>query len=495
MTQITSLTFGVNGFVESLQGGRPENQDDWGCVETPLGFLLVVCDGMGGGPGGKTASYTVKNIVMHTVFECGMQAPREAALKLAVTKAQEAIEKKIQDVPALSGMGSTLVAILINQDSALIAHLGDSRCYRIHNGRIAFRTEDHSLVAELVKGNALTEEQARVSPQSNVITRGIGSMSNHVPEIDEVPFCRGDRFVLCTDGVWGIMPHKDLVSRLTDNKLGLASIVNNLSYEIDQIGNSGGGGHDNHTLAIIEINVDSILKDKMTEKIKLLIGALSTLLFVSIIINFVMMTGAKEKPFNQENLAKAYAEIERLKPYENRYRELLTLNGNNSALNSLIQSLSTENDSLRMHIMALELKRDTMSKKNEPRVDAKSTNYKPITEKKALEKDYGVHSIIKRVLSHFDSLRDANGKDLGQLQQTKNEIRNSIVQLLNQLNEKTNNAYEPTISALKRQLKDGTVPMKIDKADKDGVYRSTMAAKKEIEKLKQKVSDIRNKIK
>ena len=170
-----------------MQGGRPENQDDFGFLETPLGFALVVCDGMGGGPGGKTASYIAKYEFLTTLSKCGEQMPPATALKMAVSRANDALEEKMMQVPELRGMGSTLVGILINRQSALIAHLGDSRCYQLRGKKVKFRTQDHSLVGELVRSKAITEEQARVSPQSNVITRGLGNTSNHVADIDEVP--------------------------------------------------------------------------------------------------------------------------------------------------------------------------------------------------------------------------------------------------------------------------------------------------------------------
>lgn len=249
------------GVAETKQGGRPENQDDLGFVETPLGFLLVVCDGMGGGPGGKTASYIAKYEIMKSLCECDPQMQRGSALRMAVGKANDALAGKVRQIPALAGMGATLVAILINRQSAVIAHVGDSRCYRIHKNRMVFCTQDHSLVGELVRKKVLTPEQARTSPQSNIVSRNLGHPINNVPQIDEVPFKKGDRFVLCTDGVWGAMPHEMLVKRLVA-KDAVQKIVGNLSLEIDQIGFSEGGHHDNHTLGIIELKCDSLMKDK-----------------------------------------------------------------------------------------------------------------------------------------------------------------------------------------------------------------------------------------
>ena len=288
MIQIASPTYQLFGFANSMQGGRPENQDDFGFAETPLGFALVVCDGMGGGPGGKTASYIAKNEFLSTLMQCNAQTPPATALRMAVSRANDAMEEKMNLVPELRGMGSTLVAVLISRQSAFIAHLGDSRCYQLRGRRVRYRTDDHSLVGDLVRGKVLTEEQARVSPQSNVITRGLGNTSNHVADVVEVPYRKGDCFVLCTDGVWGSMRHEDLLQRLTSVQ-DIASKVGNLSAEVDRIGFAAGGHHDNHTLAIIETKTDSILKEKMSKQVKILLATLSCMLLVSIILNILLL--------------------------------------------------------------------------------------------------------------------------------------------------------------------------------------------------------------
>lgn len=255
----------VRCIAESCQGGRPENQDDLGFLDTPFGFLCIVCDGMGGGPGGKTASYIAKYEISSALALCNSMTPRENAFKMAVAKAQSALDEKMNSVPELRGMGSTFVAVLINKQSAIVAHAGDSRCYQIRGKKCIYRSTDHSLVAELIKRKVLTEEEARVSPQSNVVSRGLGCTTNHVPEIEEVTFRKGDKFILCTDGVWGAMPNKDLLLRFTqyDN---IQQVVSSLSKEVDQVGFSKGGGHDNHTLAIIEMLEDGNSKKRIDFK-------------------------------------------------------------------------------------------------------------------------------------------------------------------------------------------------------------------------------------
>ena len=125
----------IHGAAKTMQGGRSENQDDLVFLDTPLGFLAVVCDGMGGGPGGKTASYIAKCEIAKAICSCTSQTPCEHAFKMAVSLANDAIEAKMNEVPSLQGMGSTFVAILVNKKSAFVAHAGDSRCYLFRQNR------------------------------------------------------------------------------------------------------------------------------------------------------------------------------------------------------------------------------------------------------------------------------------------------------------------------------------------------------------------------
>ena len=286
MLSFQSDRYHLRGVMNSLQGGRPENQDSVGSIETALGWLLVLCDGMGGGPGGKTASDLVKHVCADHIATCNEQSDPATALKEAIYKAEQALEQRMCAEPSLQGMGSTVVLLLINAEAAYVAHAGDSRCYRLSDGKIRFRTADHSLVGELVRKGVLTEEQARTSPQSNIITRGLGNTSNHAPEISVIPFRAGDRFVVCTDGVWGSMNEKDLLVRLTAPG-SPDTIVERLGEEVDQIGFASGGGHDNHTLAMVLVTSHSKLEDRMEKKYKWALLTTFVLLVVSIVLNII----------------------------------------------------------------------------------------------------------------------------------------------------------------------------------------------------------------
>lgn len=273
------------GFAESRQGGRPENQDSMGCSDTPLGFLVLVCDGMGGGPGGKTASLIATQTIIEFVKSCNPETDRQKALTEAIFAANEAVLKKAESIPELTGMGTTVIALLINQESAVVANVGDSRLYKLKGLEKTFRTQDHSLVADMVRKKSLTEEQARLSAQSNVITRAIGSGNgNCQPNLYELAYEKGDRFVLCTDGIWGSMPEKVLLRKFTQRGQ-VHKIVEAVAMEVDEHGMANGNHHDNLTLAMVQTKDKSKLKENMTKKGKLIVMALAVLLVLSFVFN------------------------------------------------------------------------------------------------------------------------------------------------------------------------------------------------------------------
>lgn len=290
-TIITDLPF--VGYGESRIGGRSENQDSYGFSDTPFGLLVTVCDGMGGGPGGKTASsIAVKKIIDGVAEASADELSPVDALQKAIHAANLAIIGAQEENPKLKGMGTTCTALLINKRSAIIAHVGDSRVYQLRGHHKVFRTFDHSMVFELVKNGSITEEQARLSDNSNIITRALGLKPELEIDIAERPYEKGDRFMLCSDGIHGTMPEPELIKRVCGNK-NLPQVVDGLATYVDQMGRSHGGGHDNLTLVIIKTKTKSKLKEKMSKRSKIIFIALAVLLAVSCIINIKQCTRSK----------------------------------------------------------------------------------------------------------------------------------------------------------------------------------------------------------
>lgn len=272
----------------SYIGGREENQDSCALTITRRGLLAVVCDGMGGMKGGEIASRLATEEIIRYLDEPAPEGDLDdeiqMALRKAICSANLVVRTKSLEKPSLSGMGTTVTALLINDDKASIAYVGDSRIYQIRNGRKKFRTFDHSMVFEMVKEGVLTEEQARLSAQSNIILRALGTKDDIDVETYELPYDKGDIFFLCSDGIWGSMPEKELIQRVSIKQPPKA-VTEKLAAYVNNLGIKGGGGHDNLTAAMVVTTKDSKLRSKMEDKIKKSCIALSILLFVSLIGN------------------------------------------------------------------------------------------------------------------------------------------------------------------------------------------------------------------
>ena len=273
---------------ESLQGGRSENQDFYGYCETRDGSrLFVVCDGMGGMRGGSTASREAVRIIIEDAA-VSLELDSEKLLINALQKANSFIYQFGQSKEELRGMGTTVVALLINKEKATVAHVGDSRIYQLRGRRKVFRTFDHSVVFELVKQGRFTEEQARLSADSNLISRALGMKPKVEIDINsDMSYRKGDRFMLCTDGISGAVEEQKLL-KMAATKKPAETAVKDIAAEIDHIGMAAGGGHDNLTIALIDVNTNSKISSIPNKKSKLVIIILSLLLLVSAGLNIYM---------------------------------------------------------------------------------------------------------------------------------------------------------------------------------------------------------------
>lgn len=320
---LIALKFPCNCAADSKQGGRDENQDNYGACDTAYGSLLIVCDGMGGGPGGRTASNLAVQAIKYAMTDSKSEGKTRAEmLKYAISYANQVLIDKQNEFPELRGMGTTCTAVLIDKFSAIVAHVGDSRVYRIRNKKKSFRTKDHSKVGEMVCRGLLTEEQARLSAESNIITRALGRPNIAEPDIEEVSYEKGDRFALCTDGIWGMIPESELVKKLSQNK-NVDGLVESLIIYIDTLGFTQGGRHDNLTLAILEPQIDSKFKEPMDRKTKRIICALALICILSILYNC----------FQQLRMSQLYQYKETVTFYEDSCKKL---NDSNFKLNDSI---------------------------------------------------------------------------------------------------------------------------------------------------------------
>lgn len=295
----------IKVYAETRPGGRPENQDTCAFEDTPLGFLITVCDGMGGGPAGKLASVTAANSIIEYI--CGLDSgtSKHDAIVGAIRQADHDIIKAMEDDPSTQGMGTTVTILLIDSYSAVCAHIGDSRIYQLRRGKKKYRTFDHSLVFEWVKDGDMTEEEARISDKSNVITKALGVRKRPLDdngdtiEIDvettELAYEPGDRFVLCTDGIWGMFPENKIIE-MAGKTPNIAGAIDKIIVSVDDEGFSQGGKHDNLTLAIVETKTTSKFKEKMSYKTRRLIMVLSCILCLSLIANvYLLLRGSSNQ--------------------------------------------------------------------------------------------------------------------------------------------------------------------------------------------------------
>jgi len=277
-----------NGFMESRIGGRSQNQDYLDAKETAFGLLVIVCDGMGGGPAGQVASKNaVEAIVRYVESHESGSLSTDKLLHEAISEANRYLINLQKNDRSLIGMGTTVVAILINKTCATVAHVGDSRIYQLRFGGKQFRTTDHSQVMEQVLKGNLTEEEARTAPNSNVITRALGIYESIKVDVQKLPYEKGDIFVLCTDGVWGTMPEKELI-KLLGSKKSLSGLLEQAMIRVEDLGLESGGKHDNFTLALIETKNNSIQKETMTHRTRNILYTLSILCGISLIMNIVL---------------------------------------------------------------------------------------------------------------------------------------------------------------------------------------------------------------
>ena len=285
MVQPISSKLDLTGFLESRTGGRPENQDFAGVAETPLGTLIVVCDGMGGMKGGSTASRLAVTMILDTMKKADTDTDPRQQLTDAIKEANKAVYGVGNSHQELQGMGTTVTALLLNEQCAYVAYVGDSRIYQLRKGKKVYRSFDHSMVFEMVKQKVITEEQARLSAQSNVIMRAVGIKEEVDVSTSRLSYRKGDRFILCTDGLWGVMPEEEFLDLVTSPEK-LNKVIESSCNTVEAVARKKGGEYDNLTAALIEMNCKSKLQPKMNRTAKILIAVITVFLLVSVAFNF-----------------------------------------------------------------------------------------------------------------------------------------------------------------------------------------------------------------
>ena len=188
---------------------RENNEDKFDFYEPdeePLlaarGSVYLVCDGMGGHNAGQIASELAAKQFLHAYYHLGGTA--QEAARHAILQAHHYIAEMASKVPSRYGMGTTLTALILKQDEGILAHVGDSRCYRLRESVFEQLSRDHTLVAHLAAQGILTPEQAKYHPQRNVIRQAVGVADPSEPlepDIETFALQAGDLYLLCSDGL------------------------------------------------------------------------------------------------------------------------------------------------------------------------------------------------------------------------------------------------------------------------------------------------------
>ncbi len=236
---------------------RTHNEDYFALIEDEQ--LFLVADGMGGHASGEVASKLAAEVMgefyRHSKDQDATWPYRyDASLSYAENRmvasirlANQRIHESAGKNPHLRGMGTTIVSFIVKGDQGFVAHVGDSRCYRLRNGSISQLTRDHSLLEDYKEARPdMTEEEARNFPHKNVITRALGMRDNVVVDISRVDLQDGDRFVLCSDGLSGMLTD-DEIHNITKRHEDLEKAVSEL---IDKA--NAAGGTDNITAMVVE---------------------------------------------------------------------------------------------------------------------------------------------------------------------------------------------------------------------------------------------------
>ncbi len=228
---------------------RKENQDSaaYSVISSDC-VWAVVCDGMGGAQGGKTASSAAVTYIteyLEREYCEGMDDEQlSEMLTEAVAGANLSVYKMAMDDPDLAGMGTTCDLVFVRGEIAHVVHVGDSRTYSIRDGLILQITEDHSLVQEMVRRGEITAEQAMKHPNKNLITRALGVA--HEVRIDyiEAEFHQGDTILICSDGLSNYVSRADMVKTVSECR---GDVLIDTLVEIAK----RNGGSDNITVTVI----------------------------------------------------------------------------------------------------------------------------------------------------------------------------------------------------------------------------------------------------
>ena len=227
-----------------------KNEDYHDFLATDNGFVCVVCDGIGGRKGGEIASKIAVDVII-SFFQKEKYTDIAFALNKAYNTANYCIIEEAKKNSVLTGMGTTACSIILENNKAWIAHVGDSRIYLFSKYRRKLKrlTKDHTLIQSLLDEKIITKEEANNYSAKHTITKALGVNVNVTAEVTQIPLlaANGDTFLLCTDGLYNEVPDK-LIERILKKKISLEKKSNLLLQTA-----LNAGGHDNITFQLVSV--------------------------------------------------------------------------------------------------------------------------------------------------------------------------------------------------------------------------------------------------
>ena len=221
---------------------RPVNEDSYICLDSAV---YVVADGMGGHAAGEVASALLTQTAKEILEGLGPNDITEALLRQVVLEANRRILAKAEGDNIYNGMGTTASLLCLKEQQAVWAHVGDSRIYLLHEGKLQQITKDHSLVWDLVENGSITPEEAQQHPKRNLLTRAVGVDEDLLVDTGAFPIVAGDKFLLCSDGLTNMVSDASIKNIIESIPAG-----DTAKLLIDQA--LAAGGIDNITAILIE---------------------------------------------------------------------------------------------------------------------------------------------------------------------------------------------------------------------------------------------------
>lgn len=252
------MTLAINRFdmTSATDVGRVRSHNEDSIASDPAIGIATLADGMGGYNAGEVASGMAVAMVpaeMRKLIESqALQGLDDEAVQKVIaaqaSKVNTAIYTAAQSQNQYSGMGTTLVIAYWHGNRVTVGHLGDSRCYRLRGEAITALTRDHSWIQEQIDAGVMTYEQARASKKKNLVTRACGIDPNVIPEVHTHDVLPGDIFVLCSDGLYDMVPDEDI-------HLTVSSLKSNLPLAAQQLLQQANdaGGRDNISVILVHV--------------------------------------------------------------------------------------------------------------------------------------------------------------------------------------------------------------------------------------------------